>query len=88
VAPGSVVKSGKTAFEFSITDGSKQVRVSYVGPDARPVREGQGVGRGHPRSAASSAETILAKHDERYMPREVVDSLKTGQPLQEGPRVS
>jgi cytochrome c-type biogenesis protein CcmE len=78
VAPGSVVKSGDDQLEFSITDGSNQVKVGYTGVTPDLFREGQGVvAEGILESpTAFRAETILAKHDERYMPREVVDSLK------------
>ena len=86
VAPGSVVKSGEDQLEFSITDGSKQVRVSYQGQTPDLFREGQGVvAEGILEApAVFRAETILAKHDERYMPREVVDSLKKQGRWQEG----
>jgi len=78
VALGSVVKAAGDRLDFSITDGANQVKVSYAGLPPDLFREGQGVvaegvleGPGRLR-----AETILAKHDERYMPREVVDTLK------------
>ena len=78
VAPGSVVRLGEDQLAFSITDGSKQVRVSYEGTPPDLFREGQGVvAEGILEApAVFRAETILAKHDERYMPREVVDALK------------
>jgi cytochrome c-type biogenesis protein CcmE len=86
VALGSVVKSGHEQLEFSITDGSKQVKVSYVGVTPDLFREGQGVVAEGILEAPSvfRAETILAKHDERYMPREVVESLKKQGRWQEG----
>jgi cytochrome c-type biogenesis protein CcmE len=78
VVAGSVVRLGEDQLAFSITDGSKQVRVSYDGTPPDLFREGQGVvAEGILEApAVFRAETILAKHDERYMPREVVDSLK------------
>ena len=78
VVAGSVVRLGEDQLAFSITDGSKQVRVSYEGTPPDLFREGQGVvAEGILEApAVFRAETILAKHDERYMPREVVDSLK------------
>ncbi len=86
VALGSVVKAAGDRLDFSITDGANQVKVSYAGLPPDVFREGQGVvaegvleGPGRLR-----AETILAKHDERYMPREVVDALKKQGRWQEG----
>jgi cytochrome c-type biogenesis protein CcmE len=86
VALGSVVKAAGDRLDFSITDGANQVKVSYAGLPPDLFREGQGVvaegvleGPGRLR-----AETILAKHDERYMPREVVDALKKQGRWQEG----
>ena len=86
VAPGTVVRSGEDELEFSITDGSKEVRVSYAGQTPDLFREGQGVVAEGILEAPSvfRAETILAKHDERYMPREVVDALKKQGRWQEG----
>jgi cytochrome c-type biogenesis protein CcmE len=86
VAPGSVVKSGEDRLQFSITDGSKQVAVSYEGLPPDLFREGQGVVAEGILEGPSAfrAETILAKHDERYMPKEVVDSLKKQGRWQEG----
>lgn len=86
VEPGSVVKAAGDRLDFSITDGANAVKVSYAGLPPDLFREGQGVvaegvleGPGRLR-----AETILAKHDERYMPREVVDALKKQGRWQEG----
>jgi len=90
VAPGSVVKSGDDQLEFSITDGSNQVKVGYTGVTPDLFREGQGVvAEGILESpTAFRAETILAKHDERYMPREVVEALKKQGRWQEGEDVA
>ena len=86
VKPGSLVKSEGDKISFTITDNSHDVAVTYQGQVPDLFREGQGVvaeglleapGRFH-------AETILAKHDERYMPREVVDALKKQGRWQEG----
>jgi cytochrome c-type biogenesis protein CcmE len=81
VEVGSVTR-GADAMIFKITDNDKSVGVDCAGacfanvPDL--FREGQGVVAEGTLSAGGrlSAEAILAKHDERYMPREVVDSLK------------
>ena len=87
VVAGSVVRLGEDQLAFSITDGSKQVRVSYEGTPPDLFREGQGVvAEGILEApAVFRAETILAKHDERYMPREVVDALKKQGRWREGP---
>jgi cytochrome c-type biogenesis protein CcmE len=76
---------GKTV-TFRITDGTAAVPVTYIGALPDLFREGQGVvvegrldGSGEVRAAS-----VLAKHDERYMPREVVDALKKSGRWQEG----
>jgi cytochrome c-type biogenesis protein CcmE len=76
---------GKTV-TFRITDGTAAVPVTYSGALPDLFREGQGVvvegrldGTGEVRAAS-----VLAKHDERYMPREVVDALKKSGRWQEG----
>jgi cytochrome c-type biogenesis protein CcmE len=86
VENGSVTKSGNDKLEFSITDGAKNIKVSYEGLPPDLFREGQGVVAEGVLEApdAFRADTILAKHDERYMPREVVDSLKKAGRWQEG----
>ena len=86
VESGSVVKSAGDKLDFSITDGANQVKVSYEGLPPDLFREGQGVVAEGVLEAPGRlrAETILAKHDERYMPREVVDALKKQGRWQEG----
>jgi cytochrome c-type biogenesis protein CcmE len=87
VATGSVEKSGGDRLAFRITDGGKEeVKVTYQGVTPDLFREGQGVVAEGVLEAPGEfrAETILAKHDERYMPREVVDSLKKQGRWQEG----
>ena len=86
VEPGSLVKSADERMEFAITDGNKQVKVAYRGLPPDLFREGQGVvAEGVLASPGEfRADTILAKHDERYMPREVVESLKKQGRWQEG----
>ena len=81
-----MAKFGEDGLEFSITDGSKDVKVSFAGLPPDLFREGQGVvAEGVLESPGQfRAETILAKHDERYMPREVVESLKKQGRWQEG----
>jgi cytochrome c-type biogenesis protein CcmE len=76
---------GKT-FEFRITDGENTVPVTYTGLLPDLFREGQGVViQGMLGSDGTvRADEVLAKHDENYMPREVVDALKKSGHWQEG----
>jgi len=78
VEPGSVVKSADETLDFAVSDGASRVKVTFQGLPPDLFREGQGVVAEGVLAAPDliKAETILAKHDERYMPREVVDSLK------------
>lgn len=78
VVPGSIVKGKDLNVRFEVTDGNKAVAVSYQGILPDLFREGQGVvteGVLDP-SGALKADSVLAKHDERYMPKEVADALK------------
>jgi cytochrome c-type biogenesis protein CcmE len=86
VKPGSLVKSADDKVSFVITDNSHDIAVTYQGELPDLFREGQGVvAEGVLQSAgAFQADTVLAKHDERYMPREVVDALKKQGRWQEG----
>jgi cytochrome c-type biogenesis protein CcmE len=79
VEAGSVTHEadGRT-IEFRVTDGKEDVPVTYTGALPDLFREGQGVvveGALAPNGDFRAAE-VLAKHDEKYMPREVVDALK------------
>lgn len=79
VKDGSIVNRDGVAFDFVITDGAVELPVSYVGRDPRPdlFSEGQGtIAKGYFRDGRFEAQDLLAKHDETYMPREVVDTLK------------
>jgi cytochrome c-type biogenesis protein CcmE len=63
---------------FRVTDGKTDLSVVYHGVLPDLFRPGQGVvveGRLRPNGVFAAAE-VLAKHDERYMPREVVEALK------------
>jgi cytochrome c-type biogenesis protein CcmE len=78
VAPGSVKKGKNLTVRFNVTDGNKSVNVAYSGVLPDLFREGQGViaeGVLEP-SGLFKADSVLAKHDEKYMPREVADALK------------
>jgi len=87
VAEGSVKRGGGTEVEFVVTDTLKTVHVSYQGVLPDLFREGQGVvaeGVLEP-GGQLVADTVLAKHDENYMPPEVAEALKArGVKLGEG----
>jgi cytochrome c-type biogenesis protein CcmE len=78
VENGSLVKKADGVVDFSVTDGKASIPVTYQGLLPDLFREGQGVVTEGVLAANGSldADTVLAKHDERYMPKEVVDSLK------------
>jgi cytochrome c-type biogenesis protein CcmE len=78
VEKGTVVRGQGTEVSFVVTDTIKTVKVSYVGILPDLFREGQGVVAEGALNADGSftADTVLAKHDENYMPKEVADSLK------------
>lgn len=88
VETGSIRRGPDQVVEFKVTDGAASVPVRYKGflPDL--FRENQGVvteGALGP-SGTFLADTVLARHDETYMPREVVDVLKAQGRWQEGGR--
>ncbi len=77
VERGSLVKHGTTV-RFIVTDNAKTWPVTYTGIVPDLFREGQGViaeGRVDPASRVFVADTILAKHDEKYMPPEVAGAM-------------
>jgi cytochrome c-type biogenesis protein CcmE len=78
VKPGSVKRGANLAISFDVTDGHSDIPVSYQGLLPDLFREGQGVVAEGTLGTGGSfhADTILAKHDERYMPKEVADALK------------
>ena len=79
VEAGSVARQadGRT-IDFRITDGNSAVPVVFSGVLPDLFREGQGVvvEGALGRNGVFKADTVLAKHDERYMPPEVADALK------------
>lgn len=77
VAEGTVVRDGEET-RFEVTDLVESVPVVYRGALPDLFREGQGVvvqGRLET-TGLFRADTLLAKHDENYMPKEVIDALK------------
>jgi cytochrome c-type biogenesis protein CcmE len=78
VKNGSVVHGQNMSVRFEVTDGKNGIAVNYQGVLPDLFREGQGVvAEGALDSSGSfEADSILAKHDENYMPKEVADALK------------
>jgi cytochrome c-type biogenesis protein CcmE len=78
VRPGSLQRGEGQRITFEVADGSGVVAVSYRGLLPDLFREGQGVVTEGVLEAPGvfRADTVLAKHDETYMPREVADALK------------
>ena len=77
VEEGSLVRGEGETIRFSVTDGGAVVPVTYTGVLPDLFEENQGmVGTGSYVNGVFEATEILAKHDETYMPKEVVDALK------------
>jgi cytochrome c-type biogenesis protein CcmE len=78
VKPGTVMREPNLAIHFDVTDGENTIKVGYQGLLPDLFREGQGVvteGVVEP-GGTFKADSVLAKHDENYMPKEVADALK------------
>jgi cytochrome c-type biogenesis protein CcmE len=78
VEKGSIVHGKGAEITFGVTDDKDTVKVTYTGILPDLFREGQGVvTEGSFRSDGEFvADSVLAKHDERYMPKEVAEGLK------------
>lgn len=77
VEEGTLVRGQGETITFSVTDGGASVPVSYTGVLPDLFGEGQGmIGTGNLVDGVFVAKEILARHDETYMPKEVVDALK------------
>lgn len=78
VEKGSLKKGADGKVSFVVTDGHASVPVTYTGILPDLFREGQGVVTEGVLTARHTldADTVLAKHDARYMPKNVVDALK------------
>ncbi|MEP2718569.1 cytochrome c maturation protein CcmE [Pseudophaeobacter sp.] len=77
VEEGSLVRGQGETVRFAVTDGGATVPVTYAGVLPDLFEENQGmVGTGRLVNGIFEASEILAKHDETYMPKEVVDALK------------
>ncbi|MEZ5764262.1 MAG: cytochrome c maturation protein CcmE [Xanthobacteraceae bacterium] len=78
VETGSLVRGEQLRVRFTVTDGNAKLPVTYTGILPDLFREGQGViseGAIDP-SGIFKADSVLAKHDENYMPKDVADALK------------
>ncbi|MGB0660118.1 MAG: cytochrome c maturation protein CcmE [Mangrovicoccus sp.] len=77
VEDGSLQRGQGETIRFRVTDGGATVEVAYTGvlPDLFGENQGM-VGTGRYVDGVFQASEILAKHDETYMPKEVVDALK------------
>jgi cytochrome c-type biogenesis protein CcmE len=77
VEEGSIKRGESEQIRFSVTDGGASIPVVYTGvlPDLFTENEGM-VGTGRLIDGVFEATEILAKHDETYMPAEVIDALK------------
>lgn len=77
VVEGSIVRGEGTEVSFAVTDTNASVPVRYNGILPDLFAEGQGmVALGKMEGDTFIATEVLAKHDETYMPQEVVDALK------------
>ena len=78
VEDGSVARKDGMTVEFTVTDTANEIKVVYTGLLPDLFREGQGVVAEGAMNGEGIfvADTVLAKHDETYMPREVADALK------------
>lgn len=77
VEGGSLQRGQGETVSFRVTDGGASIPVRFTGVLPDLFAEGQGmIGTGSMQGDTFVASEILAKHDEKYMPREVIDSLK------------
>jgi cytochrome c-type biogenesis protein CcmE len=78
VKTGSLERGNDLRVRFEVTDGRTEIPVAYQGVLPDLFREGQGIVAEGALDVAGvfDADTILAKHDETYMPKEVAEALK------------
>jgi cytochrome c-type biogenesis protein CcmE len=77
VEEGSLVRGQGETITFRVTDGGASVPVTFTGVLPDLFGEGEGmVGTGRLQDGVFQASEILARHDETYMPAEVIDALK------------
>jgi len=77
VEEGSIVRGQGETITFNVTDGAASIPVAFTGilPDLFGENQGM-IGTGKLVDGVFVANEILAKHDESYMPKEVIDALK------------
>lgn len=77
VKEGSIVHNGRE-IAFTVTDTDQEISVAYTGILPDLFREGQGVVTEGviTHQSTLAADTVLAKHDENYVPKEVAEALK------------
>jgi cytochrome c-type biogenesis protein CcmE len=81
VVEGSVVRGAGETVRFTVTDYESEVPIDFTGVLPDLFREGQGiVAEGYFRDGRFEAVEVLAKHDEKYMPPDVADTLKAPRP--------
>ncbi len=77
VEEGTLMRGMGETIRFNVTDGGASIPVTYTGILPDLFGEGEGmVGTGRMRNGVFEATEILARHDETYMPAEVIDALK------------
>ncbi len=77
VEEGSLVVGESESIRFVVTDGGASIPVTYTGIRPDLFEEGQGtIATGRYVDGVFEATEILAKHDETYVPKEVVEALK------------
>lgn len=77
VEVGTLMRGASETVSFNVTDGGASIPVRFTGVLPDLFAEGQGmIGTGRMEGGIFVASEILAKHDENYMPREVINSLK------------
>jgi cytochrome c-type biogenesis protein CcmE len=78
VQPGSLKRGDNLAMTFEVADSNTKLPVAYKGILPDLFREGQGVVAEGMLDASGvfKADTVLAKHDETYMPKDIADALK------------
>ena len=76
VVEGSVIRGQGETIRFNVTDYAAEVEVAFTGVLPDLFREGQGiVAEGYLRDGVFLADEVLAKHDEKYIPKDIQDTL-------------
>ncbi|MCO4318330.1 cytochrome c maturation protein CcmE [Phyllobacterium sp. 21LDTY02-6] len=88
VEKGSVSRGPGSRISFAVTDTAKSIAVTYDGilPDLFREEQGVVVEGSFAEGGAFVADSVLAKHDENYMPKDVADGLKAKGVWREEPK--